>query len=62
MGYIEKGHPELYKKCGTYKWWKHTFNLDRDRTYETIQDVVEVIKKKPAKSKKLIETNENHTE
>lgn len=56
--YIEKGYPELYKNSGTNQWWKYIFNLDNDRTYERMQDIVEIIKKKPARSKELIDAYE----
>ena len=57
--FIEKGYPELYKSYKT-EWWKNTFNLDSDRTYERVKDLVDVIKKKPARSKKLIDVYEKN--
>ena len=54
---IEKGYPDLYKSHKP-SWWKMAFNLDNDHPYETVKDIVDMLKKKPARSKELIDAYE----
>lgn len=57
VNYIFNDHSDLYKSYRP-SWWKMAFNLDHDHPYEKVKDIVDMIKKKPARSKELIDAYE----